>query len=86
MTKSGRVGPLMLHRSTLTDVVGFAGQPDSERDSATYDVKELGYGCKWISGYPDCETTFYLTLGSGTLIEFWTKSIHYTALGGIRVG
>lgn len=86
VTTSGRVGPLQLHRSTRADVVAFAGPPESEQESTTYEVNELGYGCTFESGYANCQTTFYLDLHHGTLIEFWTKSSHYTALGAIHIG
>lgn len=86
VTTSGQVGPLRLHRSTRTDVIAFAGTPESEQQSSVYGVDELGYECSLVSGYQNCRTTFFLAKAKGTLIEFSTASRAYRALGHINIG
>ncbi len=86
VTPAGAVGPLQIGRSTKFSVVAFAGKPDSQVKSSTYKVDELGYQCVTMYKQPVCKTTFFLSLGTGKLIEFSTGSPRYAALGTITVG
>jgi GDSL-like Lipase/Acylhydrolase family len=88
----GRIGPLRLRASTLTDVIEFAGQPEQVGDGEASNIEALGYGCSNpsaiapIAPYVSCDTAFYLSTQTGKLIEFATDSRNYAALGKIRVG
>lgn len=90
----GRVGPLLLQRSTRADVIAFAGKPESEM-RGRYDgygpYIALGYACdgrKAIDKYefPGCGTVFYIYAQTGRLEEFYSAEPRFVGPRGIRPG
>jgi hypothetical protein len=86
ITLDGHVGPFHIRQSTRADILGFAGVPDFEEIDNLDGVEELGYRCLPQRGIGGCETTFYVNVSSGELVEFSTRPRLYAALGRIRVG
>lgn len=94
ITPSGKVGTLRIGRSTLADVIRFAGPPDATGTAGTSSpvILAYGYGCRqtgpiaYIDANVFCHVGFYINADTGRLIEFATDSSRYTALGTIRVG
>lgn len=96
LSANGRVGPLVIDRSSRDQVISFAGQPDaeyigSESGGPLYDA--LGYRCASSErtteapvGGRYCQTAFYIDVASGTLGQFFTTSRAYRDTHGTRVG
>jgi len=87
----GRVGPLRMNRSTLAQVIAFAGRPDLDRSHLDkYQV--LGYGCSpgagtvknWSVDPVACRTSFYLV--GGRLSLFITEDPRFAEVAGVRIG
>jgi hypothetical protein len=91
---AGMIGSLQMNRSTLAQVIAFAGRPSVERRHhdryVAYTV--LGYGCaegpgtkKYWASYPiACRTSFYLV--DGRLSLFITQDPRFALAGGVRIG
>jgi hypothetical protein len=94
VTADGRVGPLHLDASDRSDVIAFAGHPESERrerygDYPPFDA--LGYGCAGkrvtdAAGTPRCKTIFYLDARSDRLAILYSEDPRFIAAHGIHVG
>lgn len=87
----GRVGPLHMNRSTLAQVVAFAGKPDLDQ-SYLDKYRVLGYGCaagagtvtNWNVDPVACRTSFYLV--GGRLSLFITQDRRFAEVAGVRIG
>jgi hypothetical protein len=94
VSADGRIGPLRVGVSSRTDVIRFAGRPDSERrgryaDYPPFDA--VGYGCHGKraateDGLPRCTTVFYVDSRSGKLALLYTEDTHYVDTHGVHPG
>ena len=92
LTLDGRVGPLTFDRSTESDVVAFAGQPDATGRGNTDatprdpDWLALGYGCQeheargsiYVNTFDYCSTAFFINTWTQRLVGFHSSSRRYS--------
>jgi hypothetical protein len=94
LTLDGRVGPLTFDRSTESDVVAFAGQPEvmargSFSGANDPDYVVLGYGCQErtalglirVDMFDYCRTAFYINTWTHRLVSFHSSSRRYSMRG-----
>jgi hypothetical protein len=98
ITVGGRIGPLKIDQSSRTDVVAYAGKPDSEvRERVlgfrSYDA--LGYACSTKEAAdnlsmgnngPFCRTIFIVDVSSHKLEDFFTSDARYRVDRGVQIG
>ncbi|HJQ74591.1 MAG TPA: hypothetical protein VJ814_06880 [Gaiellaceae bacterium] len=91
----GAIGPLQMNRSTLAQVVAYAGEPSvlrAARGDGQTRYRVLGYACrpgagteKYWSSYPiACRTAFYLV--GGRLSLFITQDPRFAEAAGVGIG
>lgn len=90
VTPAGRVGSLHMNRSTVDDVLKFAGVPDVLNDDLnsnagiTSNYTQIAYGCN-ASG-SNCQTEYDINQDTGALADFTTSSRRFATSRGSRVG